>query len=58
MTVRHLPASDEIAVHVDGSRDPLMTAKDRTFTSGRVGFGSFDNVGRTRDLQVRGTPAG
>lgn len=56
--VKHLPDSGEIAVYLDGSRDPLMTAKDRTFTSGRVGFGSFDNVGRTRDFQVRGTPAG
>jgi hypothetical protein len=32
-----------------------MTAVDRTFTSGRVGFGSFDNVGRVRELTVTGT---
>jgi hypothetical protein len=56
--VKHLPASGEIAVYVDGDRDPLMTARDTTFTSGRVGFGSFDNRGRTRDFGVRGTPAG
>ncbi|MER7441419.1 PQQ-dependent sugar dehydrogenase [Micromonospora avicenniae] len=55
--VRHLPATGEIAVYVDGSKDPLMTARDTTFGSGRVGFGSFDNVGRLRDLTVRGTPA-
>ncbi|MFC3505668.1 PQQ-dependent sugar dehydrogenase [Micromonospora krabiensis] len=55
--VRHLPATGEIAVYVDGAKDPLMTAKDTTFDSGRVGFGSFDNVGRMRDLTVRGTPA-
>ncbi|RKN30492.1 PQQ-dependent sugar dehydrogenase [Micromonospora musae] len=55
--VRHLPATGEIAVYVDGSKDPLMTARDTTFDSGRVGFGSFDNVGRLRDLTVRGTPA-
>ncbi|MGK5741102.1 PQQ-dependent sugar dehydrogenase [Micromonospora sp. URMC 103] len=54
--VRHLPATGEIAVYVDGAKDPLMTARDTTFGSGRVGFGSFDNVGRLRDLTVRGTP--
>ena len=55
--VKHLPATGEIAVYVDGSRDPLMTAVDSTFQSGRVGFGSFDNIGRTRDFHVNGTPA-
>lgn len=55
--VKHLPATGEIAVYVDGSSDPLMTARDTTFTSGRVGFGSFDNRGRLRGLIVNGTPA-
>ncbi|HTF09546.1 MAG TPA: PQQ-dependent sugar dehydrogenase, partial [Asanoa sp.] len=54
--VKHLPATGEIAVYVDGVKDPLMTAKDTTFSSGRVGFGSFDNIGRLRDLKVKGTP--
>ncbi|MDG4786606.1 PQQ-dependent sugar dehydrogenase [Micromonospora sp. WMMD1102] len=53
----HQPATGEIAVYLDGFRDPLMTAADTTFGSGRVGFGSFDNIGRLRDLTVRGTPA-
>ncbi|WP_197288280.1 sorbosone dehydrogenase family protein [Nocardia sp. NRRL S-836] len=52
--VRHCADTGEIAVYLDGSRHPLMTAVDRTFPSGRVGFGSFDNVGRLRDLRVRG----
>ncbi|SCG56715.1 Glucose/arabinose dehydrogenase, beta-propeller fold [Micromonospora echinaurantiaca] len=55
--VKHLPATGEIAVYVDGHKDPLMTAKDTTFGFGRVGFGSFDNVGRLRHLTVTGTPA-
>ncbi|SNT54380.1 Glucose/arabinose dehydrogenase, beta-propeller fold [Asanoa hainanensis] len=55
--VKHLPATGEIAVYVDGDKDPLMTAKDTTFSSGRVGFGSFDNIGRLTDLKVKGTPA-
>ena len=55
--VKHLPATGEIAVYLDGSRDPLMTARDTTFGSGRVGFGSFDNIGRLNGLRVTGTPA-
>ncbi|MGN9778239.1 PQQ-dependent sugar dehydrogenase [Micromonospora sp. H33] len=55
--VVHLPATGEIAVYVDNSKDPLMTAKDTTFSSGRVGFGSFDNIGRLRHLTVTGNPA-
>jgi glucose/arabinose dehydrogenase len=52
--VVHCADSGEIAVYVDGSKTPLMTAVDTTFDSGRVGFGSFDNVGRLRDLKVTG----
>jgi hypothetical protein len=55
--VVHCAGSGEIAVYVDHSRTPLMTAVDPTFESGRVGFGSFDNTGRIRDLTVRGVPA-
>ncbi|MFJ2029885.1 PQQ-dependent sugar dehydrogenase [Streptosporangium sp. NPDC087985] len=53
--VKHCTDSGEIAVYVDGAKTPLMTAVDTTFTSGRVGFGSFDNIGRLRDLKVNGT---
>jgi len=52
--VRHT-GTGEIAVYLDHAKDPLMTAVDTTFTSGRVGFGSFDNIGRVRDLTVTGT---
>jgi glucose/arabinose dehydrogenase len=55
--VVHCADSGEIAVYVDGSENPLMTADDTTFGSGRVGFGSFDNIGRLRSLTVTGTPA-
>ncbi|MER7177584.1 PQQ-dependent sugar dehydrogenase [Streptomyces mesophilus] len=54
--VVHCAESGEIAVYVDGARDPLMTAVDKTLPGGRVGFGSFDNTGRLRELEVRGTP--
>ncbi|MFD0688264.1 PQQ-dependent sugar dehydrogenase [Actinomadura fibrosa] len=55
--VTHCAGTGEIAVYVDGGARPVMTALDTTFGSGRVGFGSFDNIGRLRDLTVRGTPA-
>ncbi|MGP4016532.1 hypothetical protein [Saccharopolyspora sp. 5N708] len=50
-------SSGEIAVYVDGSDEPLMTATDTSFSGGRVGFGSFDNYGRVRDVTVVGTTA-
>jgi glucose/arabinose dehydrogenase len=56
--VTHCADSGEIAVYVDGAKAPLMTATDTTFNSGRVGFGSFDNIGRLRNLTVTGTTRG
>jgi glucose/arabinose dehydrogenase len=56
--VVHCADSGEIAVFMDGSADPLMTTVDTTFDSGRVGFGSFDNIGRLRDIVVTGTAVG
>lgn len=47
----------EIAVYVDAATEPLMTASDTRFSGGRVGFGSFDNYGRTRHFSVTGTAA-
>ncbi|GAB4085989.1 hypothetical protein GCM10028784_26190 [Myceligenerans cantabricum] len=46
----------DVAVYVDGLDTPLLTAHDTTFPEGRVGFGSFDNTGRLRDLTVTATP--
>lgn len=55
--VDHSAATGEIAVFVDGADEPLMTATDTTFSGGRVGFGSFDNFGRTRHFRAVGTAA-
>jgi glucose/arabinose dehydrogenase len=46
--------SGETAVYMDRSRFPLMTTVNTTLDSGRVGFGSFDNTGRIRALEVTG----
>ncbi len=53
VSVTHCASSGEISVRVDGKL--LMTAVDRTFDAGRTGFGSLDNVGRTRDFHATGT---
>ncbi|MGN9844716.1 hypothetical protein ACTMTI_41970 [Nonomuraea sp. H19] len=55
--VTHCADTGRIAVYMDDATTPLITATDRTFPSGRVGFGSFDNIGRMRDMTVKGTPA-
>lgn len=46
-----------IAVFMDGSDEPLMTATDTTFSGGRMGFGSFDNYGRVSAFKAVGQRA-
>lgn len=51
-------ASDgTIAVYFDDMKTPIMTAKDATFASGRVGLGSFDDTTDWRNLHIKGTQA-
>ncbi len=54
--VDHRAETGEIAVYAGDMDRPVFTAVDTAFDSGRVGFGSFDNIARLRDLSVRGTP--
>jgi hypothetical protein len=51
------PESGRIEVFLDGARDPIMTATDRTIGAGRLGVGSFDDTGAFRGIRVQGTPA-
>jgi Ca2+-binding RTX toxin-like protein len=53
--VVHCVETGRILVYVDDLSKPRMTATSKTLTSGRVGFGSFDNFGRMRNLTVTGT---
>lgn len=39
------PEAGKIEVYFDDMTKPMMTATDKTFTSGRVGIGSFDDAG-------------
>ncbi len=51
--VRDTP-SGLILVFFDDMNRPIMTAEDRTFLSGGIGFGSFDDTGNIDDVIVWG----
>ena len=43
-----------IEVYFDDMQTPVMTAKDKTFTSGQVGVGSFDDTGNFKHVKLSG----
>jgi len=51
--IRHAD-SGEIAIYFDDMKTPAMTAKDKTFSWGRVGLGSFDDTADFDDLKLHG----
>jgi hypothetical protein len=55
--VIHCAETGRILVYVDDMTTPRITGTDvnKTFGAGRIGFGSFDNFGRLRNLTVTGT---
>ncbi len=44
--------SGQIALYFDDMQVPAMTATDKKFGAGRVGFGSFDDTGNFDDLRI------
>lgn len=42
----------EVAVYMNDMSKPIMTAKDKTFTRGWIGFGSFDDTGRIDNIRL------
>ena len=50
-------ASGRIAVYFDDLKTPLMEVTDKTFTSGRVGIGSFDDMNDFTAVKVAGRKA-
>jgi len=46
------PASGAIEVYFDDMSEPIMTANDTTFGAGRMGVGSFDDVGHFDNVRV------
>lgn len=51
--VRHV-ADGTMEAYFDDMKTPLMTAKDKTFTWGQIGIGTFDDNGNFDDVVVRG----
>jgi len=49
--------SGKIAVFFDNMKTPLMEAHDKTFTSGRVGIGSFDDMNDFSRVKIYGQRA-
>lgn len=45
----------DMAVYWDDMQTPIMTATDKNFVWGQVGFGSFDDIGDWDDVKLRGT---
>ena len=43
-----------IAVYYDDMKTPVMTATDKTFTTGRIGLGSFDDTTDWRNFRLQG----
>ncbi len=52
--VRNTDTGD-IAVWFDDSPFPILAARDKTLTWGKIALGSFDDEGRFRNLRIRGT---
>lgn len=48
-------ADGSIRVYFDDMTTPIMEASDKTFGRGFVGFGSFDDVGRYRNIKIHST---
>lgn len=46
-----------IEIYYDDMKEPVMVAKDKSFTWGQVGLGSFDDTSNWDDLVLRGTKA-
>ena len=45
-------ADGTIKVWFDDFTQPIMSAEDKTFGSGAIGFGSFDDTGRAANIRV------
>lgn len=50
------PESGLVEVYFDDMTKPVITARDKTFSQGQIGLGSFDDTGMFDDLIIK-TPA-
>src|SRR5438093_3138716 len=49
------PSDGTIGIYFDDMQKPVMTANDKTFDSGRIGIGTFDDTADWDDITLRGT---
>lgn len=49
--------SGEILVYFDDMKTPVMRAVDKTFSTGRIGIGSFDDTGHFDEVTLYGNKA-
>ena len=52
LKVDHDPQTGDIRAYIDDMDTPILTAADKTFTSGLVGVGSFDDTGYFDDVRL------
>ena len=50
----HDTATGMITVYFDDMEKPIITAQDKTLDHGWIGLGSFDDLGKFRNLQIQG----
>ncbi|MCW1884161.1 DUF1080 domain-containing protein [Luteolibacter flavescens] len=48
-------ATGDIGVWFDDMEKPVLTARDKTLDWGKIGLGSFDDLGEFRNVKVKGT---
>lgn len=50
----HDVATGRITIYFDDMEKPVLTAQDQTLNHGWIGLGSFDDLGKFRNLEIRG----
>jgi hypothetical protein len=53
LKVVHDTNTGNIAVYFDDMTKPVLTAQDKTLSGGWIGLGSFDDLGRFRNLEIQ-----
>ena len=52
--IKRIVADGKIEVFFDDMQKPVMVATDKTFESGKIGFGSFDDIGDFDSVRLYG----
>ena len=52
MRLERYAATGSIKVYFDDMVEPIMTAEDKSFATGQIGFGSFDDTGMVDNIRI------